>query len=246
MKRFLLVLLAACLVAALSATAALAAVEVEGSAYVGFYDKYVWRGIDLSGSEGVVQGGVEVSHKGFSLEYWTNIQASDDKEEDELLGSGEATETDITLSYTLELGETASLSVGNIYYTLDDLDDTNEVFVSASLHTLLEPTLTAYYDWDECENDGMFFTAEVSHSFELADGLSLGLGALISYNQKSDYAIDDYSDWHNYELSAGIDYSVTENVTISPSFLYSAPISPGAKDRIDTETVGGVQVSFSF
>ena len=115
-------------------------------AYVGFYDKYVWRGFDLSGSKGVVQGGVEVGYKGFSLEYWTNIQASEDKldetDPDDDLESGEATETDITLSYTMELGETASLSVGNIYYTLDGLDDTNEVFVSASLHTLLEPTLS--------------------------------------------------------------------------------------------------------
>lgn len=246
MKRFLLVLLAACLVAAFSATAALAAVEVEGSAYVGFYDKYVWRGFDLSGSKGVVQGGVEVGYKGFSLEYWTNIQASEDKEEDEILDSGEATETDITLDYTMELGEMASLSVGNIFYSLEGLKDTNELYVGVSLHTLLEPTLTAYYDWDECEDDGMFFTAEVGHSFDLAEGLSLSLGALISYNQKSDYAVGDYSDWHNYELSAGIDYSVTENVTISPSFLFSSPISPGAKDAIDTETVGGVQVSFSF
>ena len=32
--------------------------------------------------------------------------------------------------------------------------------------------------------------------------LSLSLGALVSYNDESDYAVGDYSGWHNYELSA--------------------------------------------
>ena len=31
-------------------TSAFAAIEVEGDAYLGVYDKYLWRGFDLSGS----------------------------------------------------------------------------------------------------------------------------------------------------------------------------------------------------
>jgi uncharacterized protein (TIGR02001 family) len=244
MKKLFVVLLVAVMVSAVSATAALAAVEVEGDAYVGFFDKYLWRGFDLSGSVGVVQGGMDLSHKGFSLGYWTNIQADDDKAEG--FKSGEATETDIVLDYSFDLGEKVSVSVGNIFYSLEGLNDTNEAYVGVTLNTLLEPTLTAYYDWDECKEDGLFLTASVGHSFDITDGLSLSLGALASFNQESDYAVGDYSDWHNYELSVGVDYAINDNLTVSPSFMYSAPISTEAKWAIDSETVGGVTVTFAF
>jgi len=225
-------------------SAAAVEVEVEGGAYVGFYDKYLWRGFDLSGSVGVIQGGMDLSHKGFTLSYWTNIQANDDKAEG--YKSGEATETDITLDYTFSLNDTVSLSVGNIFYNLDGLDDTNEAYVGLTLNTVLEPTLKVYYDWDEAKEDGLFFTASIGHGFDLAEGLSLSLGGLLSYNQESDYAVGDYSDWHNYELSVGLDYAVTENVTVGTSLLFSSPISDAAKDAIDSDTVGGVSLSFAF
>jgi len=246
MKRFFSVLMALWMVVALSAAVASAAIEVEGDAYVGFYDKYLWRGYDLSGSVGVVQGGMDLSHKGFSLGYWTNIQADDDTEENAAFSSGEATETDITLKYSLDLGELVSASAGNIFYNLEGLDDTNEAFVGVTFNTLLAPTLTTYYDWDECDEDGLFITAAVSHGFDLAEGLSASLGALIAFNQESDYAVGDYSDWHNYELSASLNYAVNENISVSPSFLFSSPISEGAKAAIDSETVGGIKVTFAF
>jgi uncharacterized protein (TIGR02001 family) len=250
MKKMWVFLCAAAVFAVTCPGPSSAAVEVEGGAYVGFFDKYLWRGYDLSGSGGVIQGGMDLSHKGFTLSYWTNIQANDDKP---TFKSGEATETDITLDYTFSLNDTVSLSIGNIYYNLntdddngDNYPDTNEAYVGLSLNTILEPTLKVYYDWDECKEDGLFVTAAVGHGFDLAEGLSLSLGALVGYNQESDYAVGDYSDWHNYELSVGLDYAVNENVSISPSFLFSSPISDEAKDRIDSETVGGITLSFAF
>ncbi|MDY0270673.1 TorF family putative porin [Trichloromonas sp.] len=244
MKKISMILCAAAVFAAAVPLPAPAAVEVEGGAYVGFFDKYLWRGYDLSGSGGVIQGGMDLSHKGFTLSYWTNIQANDDKEGG--FPSGEATENDITLDYSFDLTEMVSLNVGNIFYDLEGLADTNEAYVGVTVNTLLEPTLTAYYDWDECEEDGLYLTAVVGHGFDLAEGLSLSLGALVGYNQESDYAVGDYSDWHNYELSVGIDYAVNENISISPSFLFSSPISDEAKALIDSETVGGLTLSFTF
>lgn len=244
MKKMWMFLCAAAVFAVTCPAPSSAAVEVEGGAYVGFFDKYLWRGYDLSGSGGVIQGGMDLSHKGFTLSYWTNIQANDDKEAG--FPSGEATENDITLDYSFDLTEMVSLSLGNIFYDLEGLADTNEAYVGVTVNTLLEPTLTAYYDWDECEEDGLYLTAAVGHGFDLAEGLSLSLGALVGYNQESDYAVGDYSDWHNYELSVGLDYAVNENVSISPSFLFSSPISDEAKDLIDSETVGGITLSFAF
>lgn len=246
MKKLFVILLVAIMVSAVSATASLAAIEVEGDAYIGMFDKYLWRGYDLSGSEGVVQGGVDLTYKGFTLSYWTNVQAFDDTEENPIFEAGEATETDITLDYSFDLGELVSMSVGNIFYSLEGLKDTNELYVGATLNTILEPSVTVYYDYDECEEDGLFFAGSVGHGFDLAEGLSLSLGALVSYNQKSDYAVGNYSAWHNYELSAGVDFAVNDNISISPSFLYSAPISDQAKDAIDYETLTGVSVTFAF
>ncbi len=244
MKKMLVIFCAAAVFGIACPAPSSAAVEVEGGAYVGFYDKYLWRGFDLSGGVGVIQGGMDLSHKGFTLSYWTNIQANDDKEAG--YKSGEATETDITLDYTFSLNDTVSLSIGNIFYNLDGLDDTNEAYVGLTLNTVLEPTLKVYYDWDEAKEDGLFFTASIGHGFDLAEGLSLSLGGLLSYNQESDYAVGDYSDWHNYELSVGLDYAVTENVTVGTSLLFSSPISDAAKDAIDSDTVGGVSLSFAF
>jgi hypothetical protein len=68
----------------------------------------------------------------------------------------------------------------------------------------------------------------------------------VSYNQESDYAVGDYSDWHNYELSLGLDYVLTDNVAIGPSILYSSPISDEAKDAIDSEFLTGVSIAFAF
>ncbi len=97
------------------ATVAVAEVKVSGDVYVSPASKYVWRGFDLSNSRGVVQGGVDVSYKDFTVSYWSNEQMVSGP----TLKAGEVTETDITLNYTYKPVELLSLNVGNIYYNLD-------------------------------------------------------------------------------------------------------------------------------
>lgn len=244
MKKACIALVALFVAVGSLAPAARAAVEVSGDAYVGFYDKYLWRGFDLSGSEGVVQGGVDLSTKGFTLSYWTNIQASNDREEG--FKRGEATETDITLDYTGEVNDILSVSVGNIFYHLDGLDDTNELYLGVALNLPLSPSLTVYYDYDEAKSDGLFFNASIGHTIALGEKLGFNLGAGVSYNQASDYAVGAYRDWHNYELSASADYALTDQLSLTPSFLVSSPISNAAKKAIDTETVGGIALTLTF
>ena len=230
-------------------TSAMAAIEVEGDVYAGIYSQYLWRGFDLSGSLPVAQGGVDVSFKGLTVSYWTNVQLKDDDLEG-FEGGGESTENDIVIDYTYDVTDLVSVSVGNIYYMLDGdtdtLPDTNELYLGVSLNTILEPSLTVYYDWDEAEENGLFYTASIGHSFDLAEGLSASVGALASYNDKSDYSVGDYSDWHNYELSAGVDYAITDQISVSSSFLFSEGLSDEGRDAIDSEMVGGVSVAFTF
>jgi len=241
-----------------TATVSLAA-EVEGSASLGVYDKYLWRGIDLSDSTAVTQGAAAISAAGFTLGVWGNAQLETDGAYD----GGELNEVDVTLEYGFDLGEMLSLKVGNVTYILKDIEDTNEAYAGVTVNTLLAPTLTAYWDWDEAEENGLFYTAAVSHTFEPCSHAAINLGALVSYNDKSDYSVfyseevidengdvveetKSYSDWHNYELSASVDFKLTENLTLTPSLLYSAPISNAAKKSIDSEWLAGVNLTYNY
>ncbi len=217
-------------------TPAMAAIEVEGDAYVGISSMYLWRGFDLSDSDPVVQGGMDVSFKGLTLSYWSNLD----------LNSGELNETDYIIDYSFDPCEMASVSVGNIFYALEDLKDTNELYLGVSLNTILAPTLTLYYDYDEADETGLFYTFSIGHDLELSDALTLSLGGLVSYNQESDYAIGNYDDWHNFELSAAADYAVTDQISVSPYAIYSDAISDEAEMAIEDEFVGGLTLTLSF
>jgi len=241
--------LVACMLAAMGAalsTSAIAAVEVEGSAYVGVFDKYLWRGFDLSGSLPVAQGGVDLTAGHFTLSYWSNAQLSSDAGEE--LESGEVNETDITLDYSVDLSDQVSLSVGNLYYTLDGAEDTNEAYLTVGLNTLLSPSVSVYWDWDKAQEDGLFYVIAVGHEVVLGDELSVSLSASAGYNQEN-YSVDEtYSEWHNAEFGVSADYALTEQLSLTPSFVYSTPLSDEAEDiaGIDDEVAAGLTVNFTF
>jgi uncharacterized protein (TIGR02001 family) len=246
MKTLKVVLASMILAAALGTSPALAAIEVEGNAYIGYFDKYLWRGIDLSGGTPVVQGGVDLSAKGFTLSYWTNIQTKDDVVLESEVNGGNATETDIIIDYTFSPMDKLSVSVGNIWYALDGAEDTKEVYLGLTADVLLSPEFKVYYDYDQSDENGLFYTFALGHSVALSEKLELSLGALVAYNDENYSVSEDYSDWHNYELSASLTYALTDQLSITPSFLFSSPISDEAKDAIDSEVLGGVTISFSF
>lgn len=216
-------------------TSSLAAIEVSGDAYVGVFDKYLWRGFNLSGSHPVAQGGMDLSVKGLTLSYWTNVQLSGA----EGYASGEGNETDFTVNYAIPLGEVATLNLGNIYYMLDGYLDTNELYLGATLNTLLSPTVKAYYDYDEFEDD-RFYTLGISHAFDLGKA-TLNLGALASYADN-----DTAHQLWNAELTAGLDIPVAEQILIKPTFIYSTPTGDIAKDVLDDETAAGLTVVLTF
>lgn len=236
MKKWSLVLVVFMVTLVAAAPAAQAAIAVSGDAYVGMFDKYLWRGENLSGSHSVVQSGVDLSSHGFTLSYWSNVQTHHPKK---------LTETDITLDYSFDINKMFSASVGNIYYGLEGTD-TNELYAGLSANTLLSPAVKIYWDYDQAQDNGYFITASVGHTFDLAKKLGLNLGALVSYNGGSDFSIGPYHNWHDYELSASIDYAVTDYLTLSPSFMFTAPISGSARKVIDNQTLTGLNVTFSF
>ncbi len=244
MKKFSVILAILAVLGAGLATGAPAATEVEGDVYAGIFDKYLWRGFDLSGGEPVSQFGADLSAHGFTLSYWSNLQLSDDEAEG--WESGNITETDIVLDYTFSPTDMLSVSVGNIFYQLDGIEDTNELYLGVNLDTLLAPALFVYWDYDEAKEDGYYVTASVEHTFEVTEELGINLSGLISYNGASDYSIGDYHDWHNYELGISADYAVIEDFYVSPSFLFSDSLSDDADDVIEDEILVGLTIAHIF
>jgi len=216
-----------------------------GSASVDIMSNYVWRGQKLSNAS-VVQPSVGVTYGGFSANLWANYDT----------GTNEHNETDLTLDYSFPLDK-LSFDVGYIYYALEGVDDTQEVYLAVGYDVLLSPTLTIYYDFDQ--GDGVFIVASIGHSFELTDIASLNLGASGSYNGKNavmgtDSGGDEFSGFYNGELSASVGVQLTKALSIEPKIAYSFPLSSDAKDAIKKISddgdkdifYGGVNLALSF
>jgi len=222
----LTVLLAAALLFT-GATSALAEIKVEGSASVGVFSDYIWRGANFTGDASmVVQPSVTVGTGGFSVNWWGNMNEN----------TGEMDEVDFTLDYSTELGPLA-VSVGNILYNVDGASDTNEVYLAVAPTTLpLDVKLTYFYDYDEFEVS--YLTLALGKSFDIADKTSLSLGAAAGYF--------DFDYLNNAELTASLSYAFTDQLAITPSVLYSTPLSNEAKDALDDEFVAGLTIALSF
>lgn len=247
MKKIGMVIIALTFVVAGATASARAEVSLTGDAYVGMYNKYIFRGIDLSGNQWVTQFGADLGYKGFTLSYWSNLMMH----EGGGYKAGEITETDVTLNYTFTPIEMLTFNAGNTFYSLEGLRDTDELYLKTTVNTLLSPTFAVYWDCKMAKSTGLFYTLSVGHSFELMKQLTLNLGALVSYNQ-SNYSAQlsgvDFNNWHNYELSTGLDYAITDNITLSASYLYSNAISSKARELggVRDESVFGVKAAFNF
>lgn len=247
MKKFVLLAAIVSLCIGYSASTARAEIAISGDVYAGLYNKYVFRGIDLSGNQWVTQFGADLSYKGFTLSYWSNLMTH----EGGGYKAGEITETDVTLNYTFTPIELLTFNVGNVFYSLEGLRDTDELYIKTTLNTLLSPTLSINWDCKMAKGTGLFYALSVGHSFSLLDKLTLNLGGLVSYNQfnySAQLSGIDYNNWHHYELSTGLDYAVTDNVKVSASYTYSNALTSKARELggVNDESLFGVKAAFSF
>jgi len=251
MKKIVAVLAVLGCVAAFATSAF--AFETSADVYAGVADKYLWRGINLSGSQPVLQAGMDVSAGGFTASYWTNTQLSSSS--DGAFAHDETTETDIVIDYTFSPVEILSVSVGDIQYNFNVPGNTHEVYLGLGLDTILAPSFTVYYDWDASANaaasggdlNGLFYSLSVGHDIELPAGLGLSLGAAVNYNDESPF-VGEYNEFHNYELSAGLGYGITEQISVDAAVLMSDALSTEAEAVIgkDPEFVSSVAVTLAF
>jgi hypothetical protein len=201
-----------------------------------------------------------IGYQGFSANLWGNLDTAP-----YFAGSADTrysntwNETDLTVSYTKSLG-LFNVGGGYIYYALSSLNkdalkraDSQELFATVSLNTVLSPTLTVYKEIDRYKQ--WYFLLGVSHAFELNPTLSLKLGATVSYLQSTyaDAALfnagdgyggypkfdgnatatnDKFSNFHDGTITASLPIKATGNITVTPTLSYIFPLSGDAKDEM--------------
>ncbi len=224
---------------------ALAEDKPEADFSVAAYSQYVWRGFGLSKDSIVIQPSLTVGYKGFGVNLWGNLDTDQDDMTSE---SFNWNETDLTLSYDGSY-EKLGYSIGYIYYDLDGVEDTQELYFGLSLDTLLSPSLTYYTDIANVP--GWYATLGISHSIALNETLALDLGAQVGFLDND----AEYSEFHDGNLSAAISFPVNDYLTVTPELYWSFPLSSEAEDVIkagspfedeDSYVYGGVSLSFSF
>ncbi len=212
------------------ATVAAAAGNTSGTASAGVFGTYVWRGQQLSDAV-VIQPSASITDGPFGFSLWGNYDTDLET----------LNETDVTLSYSRSIGQ-ANLSLGYVYYGLEGADDTQEIFATVGASTILAPSLTVYYDFDE--GDGFFATLAAGHTFKLPRDISLKLGASVSYDggnaiMGADEQGDALNEFYNGEAWLSLSVPLGLGTSIEPRVAYSFPLSSAAGDALESASPDG-------
>lgn len=249
-----------------------------GDATVSVLSQYIWRGYELSRNSIVVQPSMTIGYKGFSANLWGNVDTRPyySGTDPDKSYSSTWNETDMTLSYAKTIG-LFNLGGGYIYYGLGALNpdaakrmDSQEIFASMGLNTILSPTLTVYKEIDHYHN--WYFLMGVSHLFEFNKTVSLKLAATASYLLSTDETTypkfdenalatsEKFSNFHDGNLTVSLPIKATSYITLTPTISYVFPLSDDAKnemkgfglsgktpaDRDSSYIYGGLIMTLSF
>ena len=250
--------------------------KVTGEIDLSVLSAYIWRGYEQSRNSVVVQPAVTASYKGFSLNVWGNFDTRSYSAADAKYAAN-YTETDYTISYSKKFG-ILQVTPGYIYYGLGAPYaggtaplDSQELFLTLGLDTILQPTLTAYKEIDYYRQ--WYFLLGVSHTIEFNKVISLKLAASASYLLSTDettYAkydnnslptTDKYNNFHDGTASVSLPIAVYKTLSVTPTVSYVFPLCDDARyemraygkqgaanpsDRDSSYLYGGVTLSYTF
>jgi len=164
-------------------------------------------------------------------------------------------ETDLTLSYTRDLG---LFKIGGGYTYVGfaalnpdepDRNDLQELSLTVSLNTLLSPTLVIIKEVGH--SDYWYFKFGISQVFSFSKMISLNLAASASYllgidavtvpkfDNNSVAMTDKFSNFHDGSVSMGLPINVTDHITITPTLAYIFPLTNEARYEIKALSMKG-------
>ena len=204
---------------------------------------YVWRGITFNDGF-VLQPSLDVTKGGFGVNVWGNMDIDD---YDDTLDNGQFSEIDLTLSYGFTL-DMVEMSVGYIEYLFPNAEDTpagREVFLTCGISPLKGLSLGAalYYEIDEIED--LYAALSGSYGLSLADNLGIELGVSIGYIGK-DYSVGGEAGLNDITTYLSATYTVMENLDVTAAVYYVDTLDEDVLPEPDTNTFGGLTVSYAF
>jgi hypothetical protein len=220
--------------------------KVTGSAALGFFNRYIFRGYELSRGSMVIQPSLSASYKGFTATFWGNIDTNAHGTQSfypEAYGKEGHKwwdETDLTLSYTYSFGK-LSLTGGYIYYNLQYAEQTEELFIGAAWDIIGKPVITFYQDINAYP--GTYVNLALAHSFDLykEKGITLDIAGSAAYmwgqgkywqtydTSTGGYTGPKYKAFHDGMVKAALNIPITKAFIFQPMAQYWFPLSGDAK-----------------
>ncbi len=194
--------------------ASVAQAEIEITPTVGFsvdYNgKYVWRGQNVT-DDPVLQPSTSIGLGNLTLGVWGNMETTSVNGEKNAL-----TEVDYTIDYSASVPGTEELgySVGLINYDFPTgTAQTYELYLGLSLDTLLSPSFTYYYDYDDVKSS--YVSVGIGHS--MADILGEGSGVSADLSASLGWGAKKYNNayW-------GVNESAVNDIAFAAAFPFPA------------------------
>ncbi|MBL0710766.1 MAG: hypothetical protein JJV99_07120, partial [Colwellia sp.] len=178
---------------------------VEGlSANAAATSNYLWRGVEQSGGDAAVSGGIDYADdSGFYVGTWASSLGGESYElvDDELVG-GHSYELDLYAGFGGDISDSISYDVGFIYYAYPDADDSDfsEVYCSVSFDALTVG-VAVLTSSDAKNSDGSDIDAgdsiyaNADYAFDLGNELELALhlgsysGDVLGEDEYIDYGV---------------------------------------------------------
>jgi len=214
---------------------------ISASAEATWGNKYIFRGIAYT-DDFTLFPGVSVGAKGLSLTYWGAIDQS---------GDSDYVESDYGIDYTVDAMEKLSVTGGYLYYDLPTPDagdgKTQEVFLTATYDTILSPTVSWYWDFDDVE--GHYLSVGGSHSWsygkrlgrpDLAVDFSASLGFSVEYTNQDESGLNDVL------LGAALPVPLNDYAQLTGLIQYSIALEEVDDAGGDDELFFGGTVGVSF
>ena len=209
----------------------------EGHAHLGWESRYFSEGRDALDGDSLFVGSFEMGWKHLAAGVWYGY--SPDQRYDEL---------QLTLALTQSIGDFEFYGAyTHIRFPFDDSHD-NEIGVGVAWSGLpLDVELSAdlYYSFDA---DGYFAEIIAGREFPMTDRLALNFSVLFGINQG--YVADGHDGANNIGLSFGLEYALSDSISVTAHTAYSWALGRDAAlpgdDQLTDFLHGGIGLQWSF
>ena len=219
--------------------------ETEGpitfSANVALTSEYRFRGVDLSGGDVAVQGGLDLGHEsGFYVGTWASTLDND------TVGYGDI-ELDVYGGWSGDVGEGVALDVGVIGYLYPDAGpgDFDYVEFYSSLGFTFGPAETTVGVAYAPEQDSLGVTDNLYVYSDVGVGIPNTPVTLTGHLGYTDGFLTFTDDGDAFDWSIGAEANIYGPLTLSAAYVGAeGDIAPGAYDFVDDAFVVTLSASF--